>query len=65
MQSRVRPQEGAGCGMALQVMPKLRDAGVCLLDYEELQPGERQELRDWFIDKVRSPERNGNARMNA
>ena len=34
------------------VLPKLRSAGVFLLDYDELNKTERDELRDWFMEKV-------------
>lgn len=34
------------------VLPKLRQAGVYLLDYDELTKQERLELREWFLDKV-------------
>ncbi len=34
------------------VLPKLRHAGVFLLDYDELTKQERIELREWFMDKV-------------
>lgn len=34
------------------VLPKLRHAGVYLLDYDELTKTERLELREWFLEKV-------------
>lgn len=34
------------------VLPKLRNAGVYLLDYDELTKTERLELREWFLEKV-------------
>lgn len=34
------------------VLPKLRSAGVFLLDYDELNKTERDELREWFMEKV-------------
>ena len=34
------------------VLPKLREAGVFMLDYDELTEEERAELREWFTEKV-------------
>ena len=34
------------------VLPKLREAGVFMLDYDELTELERVELREWFTEKV-------------